>query len=377
MSNVAGDAGRPSTLARSSPSGQDGYAATWGWRADNPSAPFAVTWRRWERVGVRLRVVVGGSLLAGWLVIPLTLTALRLTQPVNSTAIQLVGLAPVAMPLYVSVLLMAMVPVVRHRGRTPFLIPAATALLGLALHAVWFAPQVTGDLPVAADDAVPITVMASNLLAGRGDGESLLRTAADLDVDVLVLVEVTPSAFEALEANGQLERYPYRAGSPDHSVHGTLVLSRLRLGEPERVSTAFGTWRVKVGDDLTLLAVHTSAPTNPERWRADHRTLLASVRAHPPDLVLGDLNATADHQPMQRLADEGLREAAELTNDWQPTWPANNLGAGLARHLPPLARIDQVLVGPDLVVLSSRTVDIDDTDHLAVVARVASARTAD
>jgi hypothetical protein len=74
---------------------------------------------------------------------------------------------------------------------------------------------------------------------------------------------------------------------------------------------------------------------------------------------------------MRDLAQEGFRDAAELTNTWQPTWPANRRGPGIARFLPPLARIDQVLVGPDLAALSSNSVRIENTDHLAVVAELA------
>jgi endonuclease/exonuclease/phosphatase family metal-dependent hydrolase len=101
---------------------------------------------------------------------------------------------------------------------------------------------------------------------------------------------------------------------------------------------------------------------DPEGWRADHDVLLESVRSSAPDLVLGDLNATADHRQLQALAEEGLRDVAEVAGEgWQPTWPA---------HLVPLARLDHVLVGPRLTALSSRTREVAGSDHAAVLAEV-------
>ena len=73
---------------------------------------------------------------------------------------------------------------------------------------------------------------------------------------------------------------------------------------------------------------------------------------------------------MRSLDDAGFRDAGELANEgWRPTWPANHVG------IVPLA----AAAGPDrpraarrrLASLGTHTVDIDGTDHLAVVATVA------
>jgi endonuclease/exonuclease/phosphatase (EEP) superfamily protein YafD len=131
---------------------------------------------------------------------------------------------------------------------------------------------------------------------------------------------------------------------------------------------------VRVGGALTLVAVHTTAPTDPHRWLADLGELRDAVRAQPPDLMAGDLNATADHAPMRDLLGEGLRDSAELDDRWRPTWPADHRGAGPTRLLPPVAPIDHVLVGPRLTAVGTATVHVAGTDHLAVVARVAPVR---
>ncbi len=119
-----------------------------------------------------------------------------------------------------------------------------------------------------------------------------------------------------------------------------------------------------------MFGVHPVAPTEPDLWAADHRAILAQAVASDADLVVGDLNATADHDVMRELDAAGFRDAGEEANEgWQPTWPANHVG--VFPLLPPLVRIDHVLIGDSLASLGTRTVDIDGTDHLAVVATVA------
>ncbi len=82
------------------------------------------------------------------------------------------------------------------------------------------------------------------------------------------------------------------------------------------------------------------------------------------------MNATPDHDVMRNLDDAGFRDASEAANEgWQPTWPANHVG--ILPLLPPLIHIDHVLLGDSMASLGTHTVDIDGTDHLALVATVA------
>jgi endonuclease/exonuclease/phosphatase family metal-dependent hydrolase len=316
-------------------------------------------------------MLVKTLLVVGLLVPAMTLTLLHLSQPSANLAIRLVGLTPLALPLYLVAALVAIVPAARRRGRSAYTALALVAFSGLVVQAIWFAPLVTGDAREADAGASTVTVMSSNLRKGLGDRAQLFAAAAQRQVDVLVLVEVTPAAFDAMRREGLLDPYRYQAGEPVEAVGGTVILSRIPLGEAQRMDTRWGSWRVAVGDGLTLVAVHLSSPSNPNNWRSDFDHLLAAVDSDPPDIIIGDFNASSDHEPMWRLTDDGYRDAAELTNHWQPTWPANHLGAGLARFLPTTARIDHVLAGPGLAALSSDTVHIADTDHLAVVAELA------
>ena len=147
-----------------------------------------------------------------------------------------------------------------------------------------------------------------------------------------------------------------------------MVFANEGLGEPTLLPTQFECWRVDVGP-LSMLAVHPVAPViASDQWREEHRLILAAAVDEEVDMIVGDLNATADHAVLRELEEVGYRDAAEEANEgWQPTWPANNVGS----VLPPLVRIDHVMVGPELGALDTRTVEIEGADHLALIAVLA------
>ena len=242
---------------------------------------------------------------------------------------------------------------------------------GLAVHAWWFAPQVTGENPPPADGEEPLVVMAANIGEGAGDPIDLVRRVSEEGVGLLVVQEITVADLADMERAGVAEVLPYRVGEPGSDGHGTMVFSAVELTDPRPLPTLHDGWIVTMGD-LTVIGVHPSAPTTPDEWRDDHAVLARAVAEVEPDLVVGDLNATIDHPPMRALADAGYRDAAELANEgWQPTWPDNGAVDLLGLPLPALTPIDHVLVGPRLAAVGTRTLSIPDSDHRAVVAEVA------
>lgn len=318
-------------------------------------------------------------LLHGALVLLLGLPALMLTlaRPWDTTVgavIRLQAFAPLGVPLYavVVVLCLAGAFLQAHGRRTPLLLGALMALIGLGVHLWWFSPQLLGDRPEAAEGARTLTVMTANLYANKGDPTQLVEEAARAQVDVLVVSEITEWALSRMDDAGLAELLPNRIGTPEGGVAGTMVFANERLGTPERLPTAFQGWRVEVGS-LTMLAVHPVAPvdpTGPDQWREEHDAILTEAVESGADIVAGDLNAAPDHAVLRALEEAGFRDSAELVNEgWQPTWPANN--AGVISWLPPVVRIDHVLVGSELTATASRTMEIDGTDHLAVVAELA------
>lgn len=314
--------------------------------------------------------VVLSVVLAALLLPAVTLTVVRLLELDSGRAVRIVSFTPLGLPLYAAAALLLAGLVVAHRcGRLlALLLPV---LVGFGLHAWWFAPMVTGGQPPT--EGRTWTIMTSNLLAGEGDGLEVLRIAAEADVDVMVLQEVTTGTIAQMERAGLSELFGHHAGEarPDGQTDGTMVWSRTPLGEEQRVATDMQSWVVPVEDEepFTILAVHPAAPVEVGVWRRDHAAVLAAAEAVDADVVAGDLNATLDHAPLRALVEAGWRDVTEQAGaGWQPTWPSNGLFASLPLAL---VQIDHVLVGEGWVGLDSRTVEVEGTDHLALVVRIA------
>jgi endonuclease/exonuclease/phosphatase family metal-dependent hydrolase len=82
-----------------------------------------------------------------------------------------------------------------------------------------------------------------------------------------------------------------------------------------------------------------------------------------PLVVAGDFNATRDHRQFRDLLNSnGYRDAADDAGAGVlPTFPAD-------RSVGPIARIDHVV----LVGVNSESAAVADSDHYAVIARVAA-----
>ena len=298
-------------------------------------------------------------------------TAVRAVDSDNGTMIRVEAFTPMAMPIYAALLVLLAVGAARRHGdRRPRLMAAGLALAGLLVHAWWYAPQVVGANPAPSEDAERITVMNANLYEGHADAQQVVDAVRDNDVDILVLEEITPPLLEEMDGLGLADLLPHRMGQPDWMVAGTMILANRPLTNHVRLRTTFQSWGARFGT-LTVFGVHPVAPVDPAGWRDDHAAILQQAEADHADLIVGDLNATPDHDVMRRLEDAGYRDAGELSNEgWQPTWPANHVGS--FPLLPPVVTIDHVLVADTLAALGTHTVEIDGTDHLALVATVAT-----
>jgi endonuclease/exonuclease/phosphatase (EEP) superfamily protein YafD len=322
---------------------------------------------------VRARAVVFWLAVSVLLVPAAALTFDRVVEPDRGFWIQLEAFTPFGIVLYGAALLAVLVRLlVRHRWHSVGSVVAVVAATGLVVHCWWFAPQLTGSSPPPAAEATTLTVMSANLSEGGADGVEVVQRASDERVDLLVLEEVTAAVLADMDRAGLGELFPYRVGRPNTGADGTMVFSRQELGAAERVPTLHDGWVVTVGE-LTVLAVHPSAPTVPDAWRDDLATVVATAARVHPDLVVGDFNATADHPPMRALADLGYRDVGELANQgWQPSWPSSGARDVLGVPVPSLVQIDHVLVGTRMAAVSMRTALIPDSDHRAVIAEVAA-----
>ena len=318
---------------------------------------------------MRARVVVLWLVVAALLAPALLLSVTRIVEPDGGFWIQAEAFTPIGIALYAAALLVLAVRLlVVRRWRSPAAPLAVLAVAGLLLHGWWYSPQLTGANPPPADGADRLVVMSANLREGEADGIDLVQRASDAGVDLLVVEEITAAELADMDRAGLGDLFPYRVGTPNDAADGTMAFARTDLTNPVAIATSHDGWSFEMGD-LTVLAVHSYAPTTPDAWRADLAVIADETRSTDPDLVVGDFNATADHEPMRELADAGYRDVGELANQgWQPTWPTSGVFDVLGL---PVAQIDHVLVGPRVAAVGMRTVQIAGSDHRAVIAEVA------
>ncbi len=313
---------------------------------------------------VVVRVLVGLLLLPA-----LVLTVLRLTQPPWGPAVRLVAFTPYALPVYAFAAVATAALLVVGRRAVVDLVATAVVVVGLVLHTAWVWPLFTGGAPDPSGDE-RVVVMAVNASFGDADAEAAVAAVRESGVEVLVVSEIDGGFLAGLEKSGLDEVLPERAGEPGSSVEGTMVFSREEISPVAEVDTMFGGLVVRTLG-LTFVAVHPTPPTYPAAWRRDHAVILDAARDADADVVLGDLNATLDQTPIQRLVDAGWRDAVELANEgFAPTWPSHG---EYPPFLGPVVAIDHVMVRDTLTVTDVSTVDIPDTDHRGVVAVLAPA----
>lgn len=255
-----------------------------------------------------------------------------------------------------------------RRRLAPAVLAGAGALL-LILQLIWIAPQFLADPRPARTE--PFTVASLNMKIGMADVPQLSRIAEQ--VDILILVEVTPPAYDAVR-NALGQRFGDVVPSEITSGNQSMILSRFALSRPEELPATSPQWSATAAvpgiGPVNLIAAH---PCNPfcggNLWVTEHRKLLQRAQQlnGGPELIAGDFNATADHRSMRRLADHGFVSATDIVGrGWMPTYPADR------RLLPPLIQIDDVLVNRRLTVDSIDTFGVDGTDHLGLIARIAS-----
>jgi endonuclease/exonuclease/phosphatase family metal-dependent hydrolase len=188
--------------------------------------------------------------------------------------------------------------------------------------------------------------------------------------DLVALQEVDPDAVAGLRKSGALGRFPYAATAIRTGPAAIGLWSRFPLANV-RVQDVYGMPFISVtvtsaGRRLRIYTVHLIAPLGGDRvrWRAQLRWLDKEFGGqHGPLLVSGDFNATRYHPSFRRLLSDRLGETHErIGRGWAMTWPRDQW------PLPPLMRIDHVLVSPDIGVRSVKEGIGQGSDHRPIVA---------
>lgn len=210
-----------------------------------------------------------------------------------------------------------------------------------------------------------LTIVIANLDSREEALDALARLPATADADLVLLTEAPgwsglPDALSKFHvSNGEFR------GAP-----GLVVLSRRPL-ETSRIATMGRYGRTAVIATLShgalgllhVVLVHAPAPASRATHRFNRRYLerVAGLLTELPDgpvVVAGDFSSVPWSSSVSGFVREtGLRLAAPIA-----TWPA---GLGLL-GLP----IDYLLAGPGLCVASLVPVELPQTDHAAIVAKL-------
>lgn len=251
----------------------------------------------------------------------------------------------------------------------------AAALLALAAAValvVAVAPRALDGPQPSLAGGRPLSVMTVNLAYGNGDPDVIMELVREHDVELLSLQEMTPEAVRRLDAAGARERFPHRALDARRGAQGSGIMARhalrdvrrpqgLRLAMPEATMLVPGVGPVRVK------AVHPVAPLRGDVavWREGLRSLPRATPDGTMRMLVGDFNATLDHDELRDLLGSGYVDAADAA------------GAGLhatygvgGRLLTPPITIDHVLVDRRARVTAASVHPIAGSDHRAVVATI-------
>jgi endonuclease/exonuclease/phosphatase (EEP) superfamily protein YafD len=302
------------------------------------------------------------------LLVLLCLLAMRVTGGESGTLwILLVGSLPLALlPAYPALVLSAF-------ARDRLLALMALAVIGAHLAICLPRLQAT-TISDEARRAPTLRLATANLYIANEDPAAAGRALRRLDLDVLVVPELSDEGLAGLRASGLTEDLPHLATARGTGPETTGLLSRLPLTDvdvPLFVGRAQPEVTVTVGSTkVRVLGFHTQPALGlfVHPWRSGFGRIAERVGATDlATVVAGDLNAGLDNGPLRDLMHRAdLRDAqAERGRGLATTWPA-----GLA-----FTAYDHVLVRDGardrLEVLDAHNADIPGSDHKAVVTTIA------
>ncbi len=303
----------------------------------------------------------------GWLVaVPLALAAAAHLARFDQETTVLLLVAGLIPWLWVPALLPVVVGLWTRRR-----VLAALSVGVLLLDLVWALVGLGRPRAVPGAGTVPqLRLFSANLHYDNPRIDSIateIRTAA---ADVVALTELSEENAAGLRRAGVLRAHRHAVVRSRGGAFGIGLWSRLPLVRPQVIAVAgVPVIRATVllgGRRLRLYVVHTVAPLGPDldRWREQLAWLEQAVQhERDPVVVAGDLNATRWHRGLSRLLAEGLDDAHERRGrGWAATWPRDRW------PLPPLLRLDHVLVSRQVGVRAVWEGAGNGSDHLPVLA---------
>jgi hypothetical protein len=231
-----------------------------------------------------------------------------------------------------------------------------------------------------------LRVAAANLLYSNRDAQKVSELVDKLQLDVLILLEWTPTNVD-LDLLERSSLHPIlRHESRGKGLTGLCVLARDGLDAVAEVAPAahrstrcrlpMATVRLTLGaDSLSFLGIHPPPPTPRCGLAADSalKTIASWIHegelnkrvgaCRPGDrvLVLGDFNLPPFWPAIRKLKDSGLVDAYASANLRPgPTW-------GPTPWFPAVGRIDYAFVPDSVAIKGAWNLDVPGSDHRMIV----------
>ncbi|MFI9119385.1 endonuclease/exonuclease/phosphatase family protein [Streptomyces bikiniensis] len=294
------------------------------------------------------------------LAVPAPVTACRLLDTDGITPVpQLLSFLPwLTVPAGLGLLLAA---VARRRGLalTAVVVLAATAWSSLP-YTTW--TTVGHGLPVAR-----VRVLAANVEFGQAT-DALIAAVRRERPDLVYVSECDRACGRALTTALAAE-LPHHASVEAEGSEGSVLLSAHPLRDRRTIPATMGMPGATAGIAGRSVRVQLAHPMPPlpgqvDVWKRELGRVrdFAALRTGPT-LIAGDFNASQDHAAFRAVLKDGrLRDAAWAAGKSRAaTWPMEG-------PLPPYVQIDHVLVSDEFSVDDVRFLDLDGTDHRAVLA---------
>jgi endonuclease/exonuclease/phosphatase family metal-dependent hydrolase len=252
--------------------------------------------------------------------------------------------------------------------------PAVAAAVVVIAFAACVLPRWISDPDAGVPAGPTLRVMSVNMLMGRADPDRIVNLVRSGAVDLLAVQEYTDEGRAALREAGLDKTLPNVVSYPRPGVSGSAVYSRFPLTDQgyRRFPSDFGQARAGVrvpgALDVNVESVHPCAPSDRGRdscWVADLAAQPAATPKGAVSLLIGDFNATLDHEAFRQVLAKGYHDAADVAGAGLTTsWPYDD------RWFIPGVTLDHVLTDERVGVRKVAVHRIAGTDHKAVFAEL-------
>ena len=289
--------------------------------------------------------------------------ALRQVDVTSPRLVAYVAATPVVVPVGVGAVVLFVLGGSRAGTAVAAVLTSILALTQVPLYLGTAAP---------ADGATALTVMTVNMQLGQADAATIVAVVRERGVDVLATQELTNPAVAALRAAGIDDLLPHRVLSPGGSRGNGLWSRRparaarpaARLRERARRGDAAARRRV-VARGVRPPGV--AVPRRARQWSAEMGLVAEWLDdVDRPAVVAGDFNATPDHRQFRDVLAAGFE-----TPPPRPAPAGCRRSPPTAGACPLLITIDHVLANDGIVATDVERLEIADTDHAALVVRLA------